>query len=136
MRTIKRIVVHCSATPAGRPFTIDDIWRWHTDPRPYGNGWRNGGYHYVVHLDGAVHVMEPLAKPSNGARGFNAGSIHLCYIGGMSRDGQRPEDTRTRAQKRALHALVKKLQLDFDVPVVGHNDLDPGKACPSFNVEP
>ena len=98
MRKITRIVIHCSATAKGRPFTVADIWSWHTDPKPRGNGWKNPGYHYVIGLEGERWPMQPLNKPSNGARSFNRNSIHICYIGGMSADGQRPEDTRTRAQ--------------------------------------
>ena len=32
-------------------FDIDDIRKWHTDPRPKGNGWSDVGYHYVVLLN-------------------------------------------------------------------------------------
>ena len=29
MRRITEIIIHCSATPEGKDFTVDDIRRWH-----------------------------------------------------------------------------------------------------------
>lgn len=50
MRNIKEIIVHCSATPEGRDYTVADIDRWHKQ-----RGWKGIGYHYVVYRDGSVH---------------------------------------------------------------------------------
>lgn len=135
MRTIRKIIIHCSATPEGKNFTVDDIRRWHKTPKPKGNGWADIGYHYVVHLDGSIHEGRPLEKPGAHCRGHNADSIGVCYVGGLAADGKTPKDTRTPAQHAALDALIESLQgLYPDARVCGHNDLDPGKACPSFRV--
>ena len=49
MRQIKEIIVHCSATPEGRNWTIKDIERDHK-----AKGYKKVGYHYVVCLDGTI----------------------------------------------------------------------------------
>ena len=49
MRKINEIIVHCSATPAGKPYTVEDIDKWHRQ-----RGFDGIGYHFVVYLDGSV----------------------------------------------------------------------------------
>lgn len=134
-RVITRIVVHCSATRADQDFTVDDVWRWHTQPKPKGNGWRRGGYHRVIHRDGEVRQMEDDEWVSNGARGFNANSIHICLIGGVDENG-RSKDNFTEAQKEALCRELKRYAEEHPgAAVCGHRDLDPGKDCPSIDVQ-
>ena len=48
MKQINEIIVHCSATPEGANFTVEDIDRWHRK-----RGFRCIGYHYVIYLEGA-----------------------------------------------------------------------------------
>lgn len=48
-RNIEEIIVHCTATPEGRPVSVNTIRGWHI-----GQGWRDIGYHWVVLLDGAI----------------------------------------------------------------------------------
>lgn len=45
MRTINRIILHCTATPRGRHVTVSDIDRWHK-----ARGFAGIGYHYVTGL--------------------------------------------------------------------------------------
>ena len=52
MRKISKIIIHCSATPEGKDFTVQQIRQWHTAPKPKGNGWRDIGYHFVIYRDG------------------------------------------------------------------------------------
>ena len=46
MRQINEIIVHCSATPKGANFTVEDIDSWHRKP-PFN--FRCIGYHYVIY---------------------------------------------------------------------------------------
>lgn len=62
MRSIDKIIVHCTATPEGKHFTVQQIREWHTAPKPKGNGWRDIGYHFVVYLDGSVHNGRPVGQ--------------------------------------------------------------------------
>ena len=134
MRAINKIIIHCSATPEGQDFTVQQIRQWHTAPKPKGNGWSDIGYHFVIYRDGSVHKGRPLEQIGAHTLGYNANSIGICYIGGCAADGS-PKDTRTEAQKTALIKLVAELKARFPKAMVhGHNEFA-AKACPSFNVQ-
>ena len=135
MRKISKIIIHCSATPEGKDFTVQQIRQWHTTPKPKGNGWRDIGYHFVIYRDGSVHVGRPIEQSGAHTSGHNAHSIGICYIGGCAPDGKTPKDTRTQAQRAALVRLVRELRAQFSGATVhGHNEFA-AKACPSFNVQ-
>lgn len=130
MREINRIILHCSATPEGKDYTVADIDRWHK-----ANGWQGIGYHYVVYRDGSVHNGRDLAVAGAHTSGYNKNSIGVCYIGGVAADGKTPKDTRTPAQRRALRVLVESLQKQFPQATIhGHYEFA-AKACPSFKIE-
>lgn len=127
MRKISRIIVHCTATPAGREVTVADIDRWHRQ-----RGFACIGYHYIVYLDGSVHQGRTVERQGAHCLGYNATSIGVCYVGGTATDGL-PLDTRTPAQKRALVALLSGLRKRFPGATIhSHRDFAP-KACPSFD---
>lgn len=130
MRPISEVIIHCSATPEGKNFTARDIDRWHKQ-----RGWRGIGYHYVVLLDGTIQEGRPLRQIGAHVRGHNRGTIGICYIGGVAKDGRTAKDTRTPAQKRALLEICKRLTRKFPSikKVTGHNQYA-AKACPSFDV--
>jgi N-acetylmuramoyl-L-alanine amidase len=140
-RKLDYLVIHCTATPAGRRVTADDIRRWHLSPTDKGGrGWSQVGYSDMILLDGKVINLVPYDDDdlverweiTNGATGINARSRHIVYVGGV-RDGK-PCDTRTAEQKAAmaLYVLetVKKLPA---IKVCGHRQFA-AKACPSFDV--
>ena len=133
--TLNKIIIHCSATPEGQDFTVQQIRQWHTAPKPKGNGWSDIGYHFVIYRDGSVHKGRPLEQIGAHTLGYNANSIGICYIGGCASDGKTPKDTRTEAQRAALIKLVAELKARFPKATVhGHNEFA-AKACPSFNVQ-
>ncbi|WP_289772806.1 N-acetylmuramoyl-L-alanine amidase [uncultured Duncaniella sp.] len=128
MRTINRIILHCTATPRGRHVTVSDIDRWHK-----ARGSAGIGYHYVIYLDGSIHEGRPLERIGAHCQGYNATSIGIAYVGGLDSDGKTPADTRTDAQKTALRNLIGMLQERFpDVTIHGHREF--AKACPCFDV--
>ena len=144
MARIERLVIHCTATPEGREVTADDIRRWHTDPPSRGGrGWKQVGYTDMFHLDGRVERLvrnnedcevDPW-EITNGAKGYNATSRHVVYVGGLAADGKTPKDTRTPRQRQAMAEYVRDFRRRFpSVPIVGHNELA-AKACPSFDVQ-
>ena len=131
MRKITDIIIHCSATPEGKAFTVADIDRWHRQ-----RGFDCIGYHYVIYLDGSVHKGRAIEKQGAHCKGHNAQSIGICYIGGCAADGKTPKDTRTPEQRAALRQLVQQLQKAYPGSTVhGHNEYNKAKACPSFNVK-
>lgn len=140
-KRIEYLIIHCTATEVGREVTSEEIRRWHTGAPPQGRGWRQVGYTDMIHLDGKIERLVNNNEDANvdgweitnGAKGFNTTSRHVVYVGG-TRDGL-PADTRTPAQKKALKAYVADFRKRFPwVEVVGHNDINPGKSCPCFNV--
>ncbi|UII27021.1 N-acetylmuramoyl-L-alanine amidase [Fulvivirga maritima] len=133
------LMIHCSATPKGKWFDADDITRWHIEER----GWSRVGYSTLFLLDGTTDIMIPFDKDdtinsweiSNGARGWNGITRHICYIGGLNEKGNSVEDTRTEAQLAAMQAFVKMhIMLWPKVKIIGHNQVNAHKNCPSFNV--
>lgn len=130
MRHIDEIIIHCSATPEGKDYTVDQIRDWHVR----GRGWQDIGYHYVIYRDGSVHQGRPEGMIGAHTVGHNARSIGVCYVGGCAADGKTPKDTRTPAQRTALKDLVRRLLEKYPGATVhGHNEFA-RKACPSFDV--
>ena len=128
MRKITEIIIHCSATPEGRDYTVEDIDRWHR-----AQGWQCIGYHYVIYRDGTIHPGRPIEIAGAHCLGHNAHSIGICYIGGL-RQGL-PADTRTPAQRTSLLSLIKQLKTAYpEATIHGHNEFAQ-KACPCFDVQ-
>ena len=128
MRQITKIIVHCSATPEGKDFTVADITRWHKQRK-----FVTIGYHYVIYRNGEVHNGRPEAQIGAHCTGHNVNSIGVCYIGGVATDGKTPKDTRTSAQKDSLVRLITELRQQFpNASVHGHREFA-NKACPCFN---
>jgi N-acetylmuramoyl-L-alanine amidase len=139
---LRYLVIHCSATPAGRDHTEHDIRRWHTSPPPAGRGWKQVGYSGIIRLDGKIVNLLPYNEDmkvdpwevTNGVKGINSVSRHICYIGGTDRH-LKPWDTRTPAQLEAMKGYVlNALRVYPGILIAGHTQFDPGKACPSFDV--
>ena len=127
MREITEIIVHCTATRAGREFGLGDVDRWHR-----ARGWKGIGYHYLVGLKGELWSGRPEAEAGAHCTGHNARSIGVCYVGGL--DGEeRPADTRTEALKRTLLTLLRGLRRRFPQAAIhSHRDFA-AKACPCFD---
>jgi N-acetylmuramoyl-L-alanine amidase len=127
-RTITEIIVHCTATPEGKDYTVDDIRRWHKE-----QGWSDIGYHYVIYRDGSIHEGRNVKYSGAHCTGHNANSIGVVYIGGVSKDGKTAKDTRTKAQKRALLQVMRTLRAAYpSARIYGHRDFAK-KDCPSFD---
>ena len=143
MSQLKYLVIHCTATPEGRDVTPEDIRRWHTSPvSAGGRGWKQVGYTDLIRLDGTVKRLvnnneDANVDPweiTNGAKGYNSISRHIVYAGGCDKSNK-PKDTRTAAQEKALIAYVKDFHRRFpNVRIIGHNEIA-AKACPSFDVQ-
>lgn len=127
-RNIKEILVHCSATPEGKDFTVSDIKRWHLE-----RGFSDIGYHYVIYRDGSIHFGRSEAIAGAHCTNHNSISIGICYIGGCEKDGVTPKDTRTQFQKESLLKLLKALKVRYPKAIIhSHKDFA-NKACPSFD---
>ena len=134
-RTIKEIIIHCSATPEGKDFTVYDIRKWHKQ-----QGWSDIGYHYVIYRNGHVEPGRDVDLIGAHCVNHNAHSIGICYIGGVeNKPGvdmakQKAKDTRTLAQKAALLGLLVELKTMYPgAKIVSHHDYEQKKDCPSFD---
>ena len=128
VRNITEIVVHCTATPAGRDVTVADVDRWHRQ-----RGFNGIGYHYLIALDGTVYAGRDVDVAGAHCRGLNRSSIGVCYVGGLD-VARQPADTRTQSQHRALRGLLVALKRLYpDAVIRGHRDFA-AKACPCFDV--
>lgn len=127
-RNIKEIIVHCSATPEGKDYTVEQIRQAHK-----ARNFSDIGYHYVVYRDGSIHAGRAENVVGAHCTGHNTNSIGICYIGGCATDGSTPKDTRTAAQKVSLIKLLKDLKAKYpNAKIHSHRDFA-NKACPSFD---
>ena len=128
MRTIDKIIIHCSATLPGQRVDVETITRWHKQ-----RGFKTIGYHFFIDRSGTIHAGRPLEQQGAHCKGQNARSIGICYEGGLDKYGV-PLDTRTIMQRIAMKELVAQLQERFtEATVHGHREFA-NKACPCFDV--
>ena len=132
--TIKRIIVHSSATRAGLDAGRDEIRVWHWE-----RGFVDIGYHFVIRRDGSIEKGRDIACVGAHAKGNNRDSIGICMVGGLSEDGD-AEDNFTDAQFKSLVSLIDWLQefilqvpVGQDDVVIGHRQVG-ATLCPSFDV--
>ena len=135
MRQIKRIFVHCTASPQTQ--TVEEIQKYWKKVKK----WVNPGYHYIIKPDGEIVSLLPIDKISNGVQGYNSTAINIAYIGGINNQG-RPVDNRTTAQKASLRTILNELKFMYpDAEILGHRDIwgdNPDnwkKMCPCFNAK-
>lgn len=145
-RTIKMLIVHCSATPQGEDFTTASINAAHksrkfstyTDPRTKAKMYI--GYHYLIHRDGTIEPCRPENVRGCHVSNYNQYSIGICYIGGCAPRSNHnwtrtAVDTRTDAQKAALIRLLKQLKAKYpSASIHGHREFA-NKGCPSFDAK-
>ena len=128
MRPVTLLIIHCTATPAGREVSRAEVERWHRE-----RGWDGIGYHYLIHLDGSVEQGRPEERVGAHCKGYNTSSLGISYVGGLDSQG-RPADTRTPAQRQALRQLLLTLRQRYPHAAIrGHRDFNRLKACPCFD---
>ena len=131
-RAIKYIAIHCTATqPSATIAAILRYWKDHL-------GWKNPGYHLLIEPNGTINRLLPFDGIANGVRGFNNHTIHISYIGGITKEGK-PVDNRTDKQKKAILdciAEVKEWSDNKNLIIQGHRDFpNQNKACPCFDAK-
>lgn len=133
MREIKYLVVHCSDTPNDREVTAEDVHRWHSDPKPKGNGWSGIGYNAFIRRDGTLEQGRPdywqgahVRDFDENGEGDNSDSLGICLAG---------RDQYTDAQLRTLEGWLLAKKASYPkAQVVGHCNLDSRKTCPNMDV--
>lgn len=127
---IDTIFIHCTATPGGKDVTVAEIDSWHRE-----RGFDMIGYHYVIDNQGKIHKGRELTQVGAHAKGHNANSIGIAYVGGVD-DDNNAKDTLRPIQKNAMSTLLLALKCVLQTPlkVKGHREVS-NKACPSFDVK-
>jgi N-acetyl-anhydromuramyl-L-alanine amidase AmpD len=144
-RTIDTIVIHCSATPNGRPNTAADINVWHKERgfkrssqyvRAFSPNLPNIGYHAVIERDGNIVYGRHLEEIGAHVVGHNAKSIGICMVGTDQYSSHQWDSLQkviikfasdiygkpTDSIKNAL-AILKQI----GIVLCGHRDLSPDK---------
>lgn len=148
-RTIHTIILHCSATRASSTYSVEQLTSDHK-----ARGFDGPGYHAYIRKDGSVVPLRPMTRIGAHVQDHNTGSFGICFEGGLDDKGN-PADTRTPAQKKAMHeyvvALVTFLKTvgqtvtvicghrDFSPDKNGNGKIDPWeriKECPCFDAIP
>jgi N-acetyl-anhydromuramyl-L-alanine amidase AmpD len=155
-RSIDLIVIHCTATPNGKPLQrgmpgapgyqncaqiIDD---WHAergfrrDPQAraqFNYGLRSIGYHFCIDLNGQVYTGRNVSEIGAHAKDFNAHSLGICMVGGLEREGQF-----TSAQWKSLAEVVlwlsKTYAIQLTMPPRRNGNLLSGGVCGHRDVSP
>ncbi len=130
-RTIKYIVLHCTATPVNT--SLESIQRYWKEQRGWGD---TPGYHYIIKRNGAIIQLLDESKNSDGVYAHNSACINIAFIGGVDKEGK-AVDNRSEAQQHAMFGLIVRLSDKYPgAETLGHRDF-PGvkKACPCFDVK-
>lgn len=127
------IAIHCSATRPSQQVEVGDIRKWHK-----AKGWSDCGYHWIITRKGVTQRGRPENRVGAHVEGFNAVSVGVCLVGGVSEDDfTKPENNFTPQQFAALARLLEVLKKKYPNAVIqGHRDFpNVAKACPSFSVK-
>lgn len=124
------IVVHCSATPPTRDIGLKEINEWHV-----ARGFSSCGYQVIIRRDGTREIGRGIDDVGAHVAGYNNRSVGVCLVGGVDAN-LKPEKNFTKSQIDALWQVIEMLTTMYpNAQVVGHCDLNAGKACPSFDVK-
>lgn len=119
---INILILHCSDSDIDAHDSIKVIDAWHKE-----NGWSGVGYQYFIRGDGIIEKGRPENKIGAHVKGFNKGSIGICFHGSKHF---------TEAQMVSGGELLDELLMRYNLKVkdiLHHNELDPHKTCPNFN---
>lgn len=132
MRTLKRIILHCSATPdyekessAFNLIGASDIDVWHKHRGFKSPSGVHIGYHFVVRQSGVVEVGRPLTEIGAHAAGENSDSVGVCYVG-----THRPTDAQVTSLLKIAEDLYKRFGLGAEC-WHGHYEYA-NKTCPGL----
>jgi N-acetyl-anhydromuramyl-L-alanine amidase AmpD len=138
------LVVHVTATPAGRDIGVKEVRAMHK-----AKGWTTIGYNELIRLDGQLEEGRGVDAVGAHVAGFNSIAYGIALVGGIGANGK-PENTATHAQMVTLERRLREVADIYpDAGVCGHRDLSPDrdgdgiiepsehiKACPCFDAIP
>lgn len=147
-RQITHLIIHCSASPNGKPVTAADIDDWHKQ-RGFTRNMalfphhaptlKYIGYHFVNRVDGVAECGRYELETGAHCIGYNTKGIGICMVG---------TDAFSLEQWATLKDQVDILRKRYPgMTVMGHRDTSPDtngngrvdpqewlKTCPGFDV--
>jgi len=121
MRVVTKIILHCSANdwPFQTAKWIDKIHK--------KRDFDKIGYHYFIRKRGLLERGRGLDEVGAHVKGHNHDSIGICLAGLKEFNGEQFESL------TVLLLLLKRIYPD--AKLYGHNEFDPNKTCPVYNIE-
>ena len=133
-RKIKKVIIHCSASPFGDVIEID---RWHRQ-----RGWSGIGYHSVI-TNGILKSGDKYKSENDGllqrgrksqfkgahCRGHNDDSLGVCLIGNTHFTSKQ-----FITLKDFLRDLMKRAGISVD-DIYCHYEFNSHKTCPNIDIE-
>ena len=128
MRNIRKIVVHCTASPDDLDIGFKQINQWHKE-----RGWASPsgvscGYHYIIRRDGRFERGRPDHETGAHVRGNNSDSLGVVWVG-----TKYPSGKQYMALLELLRTLMKKYKLSI-LDIYGHSEFDDKKTCPNLDM--
>lgn len=132
MRSINKIIIHCTDSPDSLDIGFKDINAWHKE-----NGWISKtscvscGYHYIVKRNGKVEVGRMEEEVGAHCYRHNKRSIGVVWVGRKDIDSKQ-----YKTLKRLVRQLIDKYGLRPD-DVYAHKELDyrdTKKTCPNLDM--
>lgn len=124
----QQIVVHCAASPDGKPYPIERLRADHL-----ARGFSDIGYHYVIQPNGDTEVGRSETEPGAHVKGHNHYTLGVCLVG-----TRRFTTAQISSLGTILRALLDRHGLGPDA-LRCHYEFDTarlqGKSCPSIKVE-
>lgn len=119
---IKKIARHHSGTPTG---SAEAFARYHTQTL----GWSTSGYHEVILPDGRVQLCYSPNVVTNGVRGHNDTTYHICLVGNGNFTAAQEEAFKERAEV-AMQLFNLKV-----TDVLGHREFSGANTqCPGIDM--
>lgn len=124
-----RIVIHCTASPNGKPITVESIRQDHIKNRKF----KDIGYHCVITVDGKSNKGRIESRTGAHATGWNRDSLGVCLVG---------TNKFNVAQFVALREVVERWCGKYKIKpdqVFAHYQVPSakkqGKTCPNVDIE-
>jgi len=123
MRTVNKIIIHCSASDRIEDDDISVIAEWH-----YLNTWLDVGYHFFITKAGVLQYGRPIWMSGSHCELQNSSSIGICLSG-----NEHFSDRQFFNCKQLLSQIYANFNLTHN-NVYPHNHFDKSKTCPNFDI--
>jgi N-acetyl-anhydromuramyl-L-alanine amidase AmpD len=128
MRTIKKVIVHCTDSDDSLDIGRKEIDEWHRARGFLSESGISIGYHFVIRRNGMIEVGRPINEVGAHVKGHNSDSIGIVWVG---------RKAPSQKQMKELFRLIKSCMVQYKIPidqVYGHYEFDPNKTCPNLDM--